>query len=93
MFVLAGWYGTLAYLLKRDPAFKIDSIVNIDIDPHCERIAERLNKDWLSEWRFKAVTMDIRSIKYITVFWFSMTKAIDEIYPTKADTIVQAVNI
>ena len=92
VFVLAGWYGTLAYLLKRDPAFKIDSIVNVDIDPHCERIAERLNKDWLSEWRFKEVTMDIRSIKYTDEpFGFPVwSKSKDErvYHNKKADTII-----
>lgn len=70
VYILAGWYGTLAYLLKQDPKIFIKSIVNIDMDPTCEGIAQRLNVDWIEDWRFKAITMDILNVDYNGSFDF-----------------------
>mgnify|MGYP000064526542 CR=1 FL=1 len=70
IYILCGWYGTLAYLMRMNPKFHIENIVSIDKDPSCEYVAERLNLDWIEDWRFKAITMNIHDINYKDTFRF-----------------------
>ncbi len=91
VYILAGWYGTLAYLLKEDPQIHIKTIVNIDQDPICEAISQRLNLDWIENWRYKAVTMDIHNVDYSKDFGFRVwSKGKDQIvkHRSQCDTII-----
>jgi len=86
VYILAGWYGTLAYLLKQDPHIHIKSIVNVDLDPICEAISQRLNLDWIENWRYKAITMDIQHIDYSKPFEFpAWSKNKDQVVSHKSD--------
>lgn len=57
--ILGGWYGVLAGLLLSDRRFSIDRVVSYDIDPSCARVAEWLNRRFVAEGRFQAVTADV----------------------------------
>jgi len=65
IFIEAGWYGTLAFLMFERATFPIEKIRSFDIDPLCAPIADTINKDEvLNDWRFKASTIDILNINY-----------------------------
>lgn len=64
VFVCAGWYGTLGYMLL-DSKIQIECVRSFDIDPYCAPIADTLNRHWVKQdWRFKATTMDIHQLEY-----------------------------
>lgn len=64
VFLMAGWYGTLAFLLLADTDLTIDQIVSFDIDPACQPVADALNRRHvIDNWRFKAATADIFDIR------------------------------
>ena len=64
VYLCAGWYGTLAYLLFSNN-ISIDKIRSFDIDESCWNIAETLNKNYVMQnWKFKASTMNIHDIEY-----------------------------
>tara|TARA_B100001057_G_scaffold197056_1_gene197775 strand:- start:824 stop:1540 length:717 start_codon:yes stop_codon:yes gene_type:complete len=68
VYLCAGWYGTLAYMLFQSN-ISIDRIRSFDIDESCWRIAERLNKKYVDQgWRFKASTGDIHDITYSNLY-------------------------
>ncbi|MCJ8277532.1 MAG: hypothetical protein MJK18_11875, partial [Bdellovibrionales bacterium] len=64
--VLCGWYGVLPALMFHhlgDQTFK--EIRSIDIDEHCEDVADAINKEQIhQEWKFKASTGDIYKLDY-----------------------------
>ena len=62
--LLGGWYGVLAALIRNDARFTYDRIVNIDIDPDCERIANSLNVADVPSGRFVSVTADLYDLDY-----------------------------
>jgi len=63
-FVLGGWNGVLGAMLLQDPRFQIDLLLNIDIDPGCEAVAETMNRSHVKSGRFKAATADMYDIDY-----------------------------
>jgi hypothetical protein len=64
VYLCAGWYGTLSYLLFLNN-FTIHKIRSFDIDESCWKIAETLNKKYVMQnWKFKASTQDIHSLEY-----------------------------
>lgn len=64
IFLLAGWYGTLARFMFNS-RLKFDVIRSFDIDDTCYKIAETLNRPYvMNDWQFKATTFDIFDIKY-----------------------------
>lgn len=61
--IYAGWYGLTAFLLLSRGKFKTHKIRSIDIDPHCESIADKINENWVwRDWTFKALTADCSNI-------------------------------
>ncbi len=69
VFLCAGWYATLATMLFEND-FDIDCIRSFDIDPSCVEIAEVFNKPWfVDNWKFKAITEDIKNINYFGHQW------------------------
>ena len=69
VFLCAGWYATLATMLFEND-FEIDCIRSFDIDPSCVEIAEVFNKPWfVDNWKFKAITDDIKNINYFGHQW------------------------
>jgi len=64
IFLLAGWYGTLArFMFNSD--LKFEFIRSFDIDDSCHEIAETLNRPIVTDgWKFKATTYDIMNINY-----------------------------
>jgi hypothetical protein len=68
IYILCGWYGTLAAMLFYK--FTIDKIRSFDIDEKCEKIADQINKTYSADnWRFKAVTQDIFDINFEKHTW------------------------
>ncbi|MFM9975851.1 MAG: class I SAM-dependent methyltransferase [Beijerinckiaceae bacterium] len=59
IFIMGGWYGVLSALFFDDERFAIDLIASLDIDPDCEIVATLLNRRFVKEGRFKAVTGDM----------------------------------
>jgi hypothetical protein len=57
-----GWVGLLASLLFQSK-IKISNIVNIDIDPSCELIANEINNKEIDENKFKHITLDMVEYK------------------------------
>lgn len=69
VFICAGWYATLATMLFEND-FDIDCIRSFDIDESCVEIAEVFNKPWfVDNWKFKAITEDIKNINYFGHQW------------------------
>jgi hypothetical protein len=64
VYVLGGWLGTLPLLMFESP-LRFNKIRSFDIDPNCEPIADQVNVEHvITDWRFKAVTMDMYNIQY-----------------------------
>lgn len=62
--IYGGWYGITAFLLLSRGKFKVDKIRSLDIDPHCQEVADMVNENWVwQEWRFKAFTQDCNNHK------------------------------
>jgi hypothetical protein len=59
IFIMGGWYGVLSALLFDDKRFAIHSIASLDLDPGCAPVAALLNRRFVKEGRFKAVTGDM----------------------------------
>lgn len=63
-YLCAGWYGLLALMLLNTD-LNIDSIRSIDIDPSCEKIADKINLEFIKQgWKFKSSTADILDLNY-----------------------------
>jgi len=64
VYVLCGWYGILSWMIFLK-GVKVDLIRSFDIDPECEKIADRINKKHLADaWKFHAVTKDINKMMF-----------------------------
>lgn len=63
---LCGWIGSLSYMINNSKNdLKFNHIRSFDIDPRCAGLADKFNKDaLLSNWKFKASTIDVNSLKY-----------------------------
>lgn len=62
--LLGGWYGVLASLLLDHPAFARTHVSSLDIDPSCEAVARSLNRSWVNQGRFDALTADMFDFDY-----------------------------
>jgi len=66
VWLCAGWYGTLATMMF-EAECKVKNIYSFDVDQYCLEIAEDCNRPWVTnDWKFKASTADIYTLKYKT---------------------------
>lgn len=64
LWIYAGWYGMTSFLLKARNNIHIGKIRSWDIDPSCEKIADKINENWVwQEWAFKAYTGDCNDMQ------------------------------
>lgn len=64
VYVVGGWLGMLP-LLMFETSLRFRKIRSFDIDPTCEPIADQVNIEHaITDWRFKAITMDMFKIDY-----------------------------
>ena len=59
VFILGGWYGVLGSILLNDTRFDCDQIVSVDIDNSCKPVAETLNRRYVADRKFLAITADM----------------------------------
>jgi hypothetical protein len=66
VWILCGWVGTLAYLIKHsDTKLNYNYIRSFDIDSRCTPLAEIFNKaELINNWKFKASTLDVNTLNY-----------------------------
>jgi len=65
VFILGGWYGTLAAMMYESQRFSNLVIRSFDIDPECAVVADAMNQSHLmNNWQFKAVTADMYDLNY-----------------------------
>ncbi len=57
--VMGGWHGVLSALLLNDARFGIGRITSVDLDPACAPVAQLLNRRFVTEARFQALTADM----------------------------------
>ncbi len=91
VYILCGWYGLLSSMMFLN-SLNLDKIRSFDIDDNCYKIADQINKTYLSDsWRFKAVTEDIFKIKFDSHTWQMWSNANNRMcYPITdvPDTII-----
>ena len=69
VFILGGWYGTLASMLFNSDMV-IHYIRSFDLDETCQPIADKVNNTQVqNNWRFKAITDDMFNINYDAHTW------------------------
>ena len=61
--IFGGWYGILASLLFNSE-LGVRHIRTVDIDPACKDIAENMNKQYVIDGKFDAVTEDMANYEY-----------------------------
>ena len=67
VFICAGWYGLLPYLLLNDKNFSIKQVFNFEIDPLSVSVSEDFNrKSVKNNWQFKATLKNILDLNYKT---------------------------
>ena len=59
VFILGGWYGVLGSILLNDSRFDCDQIVSVDIDDSCKPVAETLNRRYVADRQFLAITANM----------------------------------
>lgn len=64
VWVLGAWYGVLGAMLLDDERLGLSEVVNLDIDPGCAPVAERLNRRHVADGRFRAITADMRGLDF-----------------------------
>lgn len=65
IWILAGWYGLVNFLLQVRSNIRIDQVRSFDVDPSCAGIADRINSLWVwKNWQFKAEVYDINELNY-----------------------------
>lgn len=65
IWILGGWYGTLASLLLTRERIPVGSIRSFDLDPEACRVADLLNENWVwRDWQFKAICRDANSLDF-----------------------------
>jgi hypothetical protein len=65
VWILGGWYGISAFLLLSRNKLEIKAVRSYDVDPECERIADKINNNWeIKQWKFKAFTKDCNTLDY-----------------------------
>ena len=63
VYLIGGWYGTLAYLIMQEN-LEIERLISIDIDDSCLDVAQRLNLENTNKWKFKAITENAYKLNY-----------------------------
>ena len=67
VFLCAGWYGALAFLLMTDGFFKLKHCFLFERDPLSVKVSEDLNRFFVKKnWKFKASLKDILELDYLT---------------------------
>lgn len=64
VWVLGAWYGVLGAMLLDDERLGLSEVVNLDIDPGCAPVAERLNRRHVADGRFRAITADMTGLDF-----------------------------
>lgn len=65
IWILAGWYALINFMLQIRSNLKLNQVRSFDLDPSCERIADKINGLWVwKNWEFKAETCDINQLDY-----------------------------
>lgn len=65
LWILAGWYGLTAFLLRSRNQLAIKQIRSFDIDPACQPVADMINENWVfQDWQFKAQTADCNELDF-----------------------------
>ncbi len=65
IFLCAGWYGFLAFLLLQDTFFSIKNIFLFEKDELSVKVSEHINYYFVQqEWKFKSTFKDILDINY-----------------------------
>jgi len=65
VFLCAGWYGVLPFLLLNDKKFSIYRMFNFEKDFLSVQISEDLNRQFVkNNWKFKATLKDILELNY-----------------------------
>lgn len=59
--VMGGWFGALSAMLLNDARFTLSNVSSIDIDPACAPVAEMLNRRFVAQGRFRALTRDMHA--------------------------------
>jgi hypothetical protein len=66
VFIVGGWYGTLAAMMFESERFPGLQIRSFDIDPDCAAIADTMNRDKVVQnWTFKAATANMCELNYV----------------------------
>jgi len=64
IWVYGGWYGLTGFLLLSRNNIEIGNIRSLDIDQHCEYVADMINENWvIDNWKFKAFTENCNEIE------------------------------
>jgi len=90
VFLAAGWYGVLAFLLLKDSYFNIKNVFLFEKDPLSVLVSEDLNRYFVMQnWKFKSTLKNILDISYIkdTFETLKATKE-PEILQSTPDTII-----
>ena len=67
VFLCAGWYGALAFLLMTDTFFKLKHCFLFEKDLLSVQVSEDLNRFFVKkDWKFKASLKDILDLNYLT---------------------------
>ena len=65
VFLCAGWYGVLSFLLMTDKYFSIQQCFLFEKDPLSIKVSEDLNRHFVQkDWRFKATLKNILDLDY-----------------------------
>ena len=91
VFILGGWYATLAALMFENSNFNIEKIRSFDIDSTCANIADTINRTpyVMEGWRFKASTADMYKLDYdVTTYTTKRFNGTEETLQDSPDTII-----
>ena len=65
VFICAGWYGLLPFVLLNDKNFTIEQFFNFEKDPLSVKVSEDFNREFVKkDWKFKASLNNILDIDY-----------------------------
>jgi hypothetical protein len=64
IYIFGGWIGLLANIIFINYGDNISSIISVDLDSECEKIANSINCNYLNDQQFNAVTTDMKDFAY-----------------------------
>jgi len=89
IWILAGWYGLLAFLLLSREKIGISMIRSFDLDPETEEVAAAINNRWsIEDQKFKAFIEDVNNLDYASPYLYLSGKP-DIIINTSCEHIVE----